>query len=98
MSNLQSLEPMKVFKYFEEISAIPHGSRNTKQISDYLVDFAKNHNLEYYQDELNNVVMIQEASEGFENAEPIIIQGHMDMVCETEGPSNIDSEKNGIEL
>ena len=98
MSVLENLEPNKVFKYFEEIAAIPHGSRNTKQISDYLVAFAEAHNLEHYQDNLNNVVIIQEASNGYENAEPVIIQGHMDMVCEKENGCNIDFEKDGLDL
>lgn len=93
-----NLQPQKVFQYFEEMAAIPHGSRNTKAISDYLVDFAKAHKLEYYQDSLNNVVMIQEASEGYEGADPIIIQGHMDMVCEKESDCNIDFEKEGLDL
>ena len=93
MSKLKNLQPENVFRYFEEISQIPHGSYNTKAISDYLVNFAKEHNLEHYQDELNNVVMIKEASAGYENAEPVIIQGHMDMVCEKEEGSEIDFEK-----
>lgn len=93
-----NLDSQKVFDYFEEISAIPHGSRNTKQISDYLVAFAKAHELEYYQDEANNVVMIQEATVGYENADPIIIQGHMDMVCEKESGYEIDFEKDGLAL
>ena len=98
MSKLENLQPQKVFQYFEEIAAIPHGSRNTKAISDYLVSFAKERNLEVYQDDLNNVIMIQEASLGYENAEPIIIQGHMDMVCEKESDSAIDFEKDGLSL
>lgn len=103
MGNLEELQKMnlesaKAFRYFEEIAAIPHGSRNTKQISDYLVDFAKKHELEYYQDEANNVVMIQEATKGYENADPIIIQGHMDMVCEKESGCGIDFEKDGLDL
>ena len=92
------LKPAEVFKYFEEMAAIPHGSRNTKAISDYLVDFAKKYHLQYYQDELNNVVMIKEATAGYEEAEPVIIQGHMDMVCEKEKDCNIDFEKDGLEL
>ena len=48
--NLPELESKKVFAYFEKLAEIPHGSRNTKQISDYLVSFAKEHELEYYQD------------------------------------------------
>ncbi len=85
MRVLQNLEPNKSFLFFfEEIAAIPHGSRNTKAISDYLVNFAKERNLEFYQDEYNNVVIIKEASAGYEKADPVIIQGHMDMVCEKE--------------
>lgn len=103
MSNLTelkglNLESQRVFDYFEEISAIPHGSRNTKQISDYLVAFAKEHELEHYQDEANNVVIIQEATAGYENAAPIIIQGHMDMVCEKENDCAINFEKDGLDL
>ena len=92
------LKPAEVFRYFEEMAAIPHGSRNTKAISDYLVAFAKKHNLEHYRDELNNVVIIKEATPGYENAEPIIIQGHMDMVCEKEKDCEIDFEKDGLDL
>lgn len=103
MSNLteiknMNLESQKVFDYFEEISAIPHGSRNTNQISDYLTAFAKAHDLEHYQDESNNVVIIQEASAGYESADPIIIQGHMDMVCERENDREIDFETEGLDL
>ncbi len=93
-----NLKPENVFYYFEQLAAIPHGSRNTKQISDYLVSFAKEQGLEYYQDEANNVVMIAEATKGYENAEPIIIQGHMDMVCEKENGYDIDFEKDGLKL
>jgi len=93
-----NLKPENVFYYFEQLAAIPHGSRNTKQISDYLVSFAKELGLEYYQDEANNVVMIQEATPGYENAEPVIIQGHMDMVCEKESGYDIDFEKEGLKL
>lgn len=103
MNNLEknnsfNLKPEKVFYYFEEISKIPHGSSNTKQISDYLVRFAKEHGLIWYQDEQNNVIMIQEASEGYEHADPVIIQGHMDMVCEKESGCDIDFEKDGLRL
>ena len=100
MSSLKeyNLQPANVFRYFEEISAIPHGSRNTKAISDYLVDFAKTHHLEHYQDEANNVIIIKEATEGYEQADPIIIQGHMDMVCEKESDCTIDFEKDGLDL
>ncbi len=93
-----NLQPERVFYYFEEMAAIPHGSRDTKRISDYLVAFAQKYHLEHYQDELNNVVIIKEATAGYENADPIIIQGHMDMVCEKENDCAIDFEKDGLDL
>lgn len=98
MSILEKVKQKNVFRYFEEFSQIPHGSYHTKQISDYLVNFAKEHGLEYYQDDINNVVMIKEASKGYEDAEPVIIQGHMDMVCEKEAGVAIDFEKDGLDL
>ena len=98
MRVLENLQPERVFYHFEEIAKIPHGSGNTKQISDYLVSFAKEHNLEHYQDEINNVIIIKEATAGYENADAVIIQGHMDMVCEKESDCNIDFEKDGLEL
>ena len=98
MRVLENLQPKRVFYYFEEIAKIPNGSGNTKQISDYLAGFAKEHNLEYYQDALNNIIIIKEATAGYEGADPVIIQGHMDMVCEKESGSAIDFEKDGLEL
>ena len=98
MRVLENLQPERVFYHFEEIAKIPHGSGNTKQISDYLVSFAKEHDLEHYQDEINNVIIIKEATEGYENADAVIIQGHMDMVCEKESDCSIDFEKDGLDL
>lgn len=98
MSTLENLQPSRVFYFFEKIAGIPHGSRNTKEISDYFVSFAKEHQLEYYQDDANNVVIIKEATAGYEQAEPIIIQGHMDMVCEKTDDCTIDFEKDGLDL
>lgn len=98
MSVLGELEPKKVFRYFEEICGIPHPSYKEKKISDYLVGFAKAHGLEYYQDDLYNVVMIAPATAGYENEEPVILQGHMDMVCEKEPGCEIDFENEGLTL
>lgn len=91
---LAGLEPASVFGYFEKICSIPHGSRNTKAISDYLVSFAQNHGIRYEQDDLNNVVMYQEGTCGYENHESVILQGHMDMVCEKDAdcPLNMDTD------
>ena len=95
---LAGLQPASVFKYFEQISAIPHGSRNTRAISDYLVDFAKSHGLRYVQDEANNVIMFQDGTCGYEDHAPVIIQGHMDMVCEKDADCPIDMNTQGLEL
>lgn len=88
MKVLENLQPASVFKYFEEITQIPHGSKNVEKISNYLVDFAKEHNLKYIQDESKNVIIFKDASEGYENADTVIIQGHMDMVAVKEADCN----------
>lgn len=95
---VEDLEPKEVFYYFNEISKIPRPSYKEKAISDYLVAFAKEHHLEYYQDDIYNVIMIKEATPGYENKEPIILQGHMDMVCEKTSDCKKDMEKEGLDL
>ncbi len=95
---LAGLKPEAVFGYFEEICAIPHGSRNTKRISDYLVAFAQEHDLRYIQDEANNVILFQEGTCGMEDHEPVILQGHMDMVCEKDADCPIDMATQGLDL
>lgn len=94
----EQLEPRKVFTFFEEICQIPHGSKNTKQISDYCAAFAKARGLNYIQDQSNNVIIFKDGSVGYEQAEPVIIQGHLDMVCEKENGVDIDFEKQGLDL
>ncbi|MBQ7067349.1 MAG: aminoacyl-histidine dipeptidase [Lachnospiraceae bacterium] len=78
---LEHLEPKVVFSYFEKICSIPHGSGNVQNISNYLVEFAKERNLEYIQDEVYNVIIKKPGTKGYEAKEPVIIQGHMDMVA-----------------
>lgn len=95
---LAGLEPAAVFGYFEEICAIPHGSRNTKMISDYLVGFAKAHNLTYHQDEMNNVILFSPGTCGMEDRPPVILQGHIDMVCEKEASCPIDMAAEGLDV
>lgn len=98
MRILENCEPKQVFYYFEEICKIPHGSGNTRQISDYLVNFAKDHGFDYVQDELNNVVIYKPATPGYENAPTVILQGHMDMVCEKRPDVEHDFTKDGLKL
>ncbi len=98
MAVLETCKPKRVFYYFEQIANIPHPSYHEEAISNYLVAFAKEHGLEYYQDELHNVIMIKEATPGYEDKEPIILQGHMDMVAEKEAGCEKDMEKEGLDL
>ncbi|MCI7594839.1 MAG: aminoacyl-histidine dipeptidase [Lachnospiraceae bacterium] len=98
MGILSSLSPREVFGFFEEICAIPHGSGNTKQISRYLAEFAKKRSLKYRQDELGNVIIWKKASQGYEDREPIMLQGHMDMVAVKKPQSTINMEKEGLRL
>ena len=95
---LENIEPKRVMYYFEEISKIPRPSYHEKAISDYLVGFAKEHGLEYYQDEIFNVIMIKPATAGYEDKPAIVIQGHMDMVCEKTSDCDKDMEKEGLDL
>jgi dipeptidase D len=96
--DINDIQPMEVFKYFREISAIPHGSGNVKQISDYLVAFAKEHGLKYRQDESFNVIIWKSATAGRESAPAVILQGHMDMVTVKTDDCTKDLEKDGLEL
>ncbi len=98
MKILHDLNPSSVFKYFEDICNIPHGSYNTKGLSDYCVDFAIEHNLEYVQDSLNNVIIYKQGSTGYEDAPILMIQGHLDMVCEKNEDVQHDFLNQPIEL
>ncbi|MBQ3252533.1 MAG: aminoacyl-histidine dipeptidase [Oscillospiraceae bacterium] len=95
---LAGLKPASVFAYFEKLCSIPHGSGNTKAISDYLVSFAKEQGIRYIQDELNNVIFFQEGTCGLENRAPVILQGHMDMVCEKDEDCPIDMQTQGLDV
>lgn len=98
MAVLTGLQPERVFHWFEELCRIPHGSGNTKAISDYLVRFARDRGLAVRQDEWNNVVIKKPASAGYEAAAPVLLQGHMDMVCEKEADCHKDMAAEGLEL
>ncbi len=95
---LAGLEPANVFGYFEKICSIPHGSRNTALIADYLVEFAKEHEIDYIRDEHNNVIFFQEGTCGMEDHDPVIIQGHSDMVCEKDADCPIDMATEGLDV
>ncbi|MDO4169077.1 MAG: aminoacyl-histidine dipeptidase [Lachnospiraceae bacterium] len=98
MGVLSNLEPNNVFKFFEDICSIPHGSTNVKQISDYLVRFAKERNLKCRQDEKYNVIIWKDGSKGYENSPAVILQGHMDMVAVKVDGCDKDMAKEGLDL
>lgn len=98
MGVLSELEPRSVFHFFEEITGIPHGSGNVGEISDYLVRFAKERGLFYIQDELKNVIIVKEASEGYEKEPAVILQGHMDMVAVHRPDYDIDMRTEGLKV
>lgn len=95
---LDGLKPERVFYYFEEITKIPHGSKNEKQISDYLYQLAKSKNWEVIQDEFLNIIIRKPATMGYENAPMVLLQGHMDMVCEKNEGTVHDFEKDPLKL
>lgn len=98
MGKLSHLHPQRVFHYFEEICGIPHGSGDTARISDYCVAFAKAHNLTYHQDTLGNVIIKKPATVGYESHPAVILQGHIDMVCEKAPDCPIDFATDGLDV
>ncbi len=98
MRKLQKLEPQKVFAFFEDLCAIPHGSGNTKEISDYCKNYAKKRGLFCIQDEHNNIIIKKDATEGYEDRPAVILQGHLDMVCEKDADCEINFETDGLDI
>lgn len=98
MAVLDQLEPKKMFHFFEEICQIPHGTFDIGRISDFLTDFAKKRNLEVIQDKTGNVVIKKPGTAGYENSAPVILQGHMDMVCDKRPESVHDFKKDPLKL
>ena len=95
---LENISPERVFHYFEAISAIPRGSGNTKAVSEFCVSFAKEHSLEYKRDAIGNVIIKKPAALKYEDHPPVILQGHLDMVCEKAKGVTHDFEKDGLTL
>lgn len=97
MGALTALQPQSVFKYFEEICGIPHGSGNVSALVDYCVTFAEARGLSWYRDAAENIVIRKPASVGYEHSETMILQGHTDMVCEKEPDLCFDFTKDPIQ-
>ena len=95
---ITGFEPASLFRFFEDISAIPRGSYHEKALSDFLVEFAKARGLWYHQDELHNVIIKKPASKGAESKPAVMLQGHIDMVCEKLAEVAHDFETDGLDL
>lgn len=95
---IQGFEPEALFRHFEEISAIPRSSGNERAVSDFLVRFARERGLEAHQDSVWNVVIKKAGSPGCEQCAPVMLQGHLDMVCEKNAAVNHDFDSEGIRL
>ena len=95
---IHGYKPEKLFRYFEDLSAIPHGSGNESAVADWLVAFAHERGLEVIRDAWNNVLIRLPASEGREGEEPMLLQGHTDMVCEKNNDTVHDFTKDPLKL
>ena len=98
MDSLQGLKPECIWKHFDEIRKIPHGSKNEVEIAKYVVQVAKDCKLEYLQDEVGNVVVKKGASVGYEKASATMLQAHLDMVCEKDKETEHDFMKDPLKL
>ncbi len=98
MGQLEGLKPKRVFDYFEEISAIPRGSGDREKISQYCLDFAEKNGLKAERDDAFNVIIYKDGTAGYENAKPVILQGHLDMVCQKTEDCSIDFLTDGLKL
>ncbi len=98
MSNLSHLTPKRVFEHFAALSRVPRGSGDRKRIADFVENFAITHNLRCVHDDAHNVIIYKDGSAGREAEAPVILQGHLDMVCQKTADSTVDFENDGIEL
>ncbi len=98
MSQVASLEPREVFSAFEALSRVPRGSGNMSGVADFCMDFAARNGLRAIRDESDNVIIFKDGTAGYESAEPIILQGHLDMVCQKTEECEIDFLRDGLEL
>ncbi|MCR5684797.1 MAG: aminoacyl-histidine dipeptidase [Lachnospiraceae bacterium] len=98
MGVLSGLEPAKVFEYFEKICSVPHGSGNTARISSLVCEMLNDMGVKHVQDASGNIIAFKPASSGYEGHEPVILQGHMDMVCAKDEGCTKDMSTEGLDL
>jgi dipeptidase D len=98
MPSIENLEPKLVWKHFDEIRKIPRCSKHEEKIREYIVNFAKKQGLKTKVDQIGNVVILKPATAGMQNKPTVILQGHMDMVCEKNSDVTFDFSKDPIQL
>ena len=98
MPKLEILNDKRVFHYFEEISSIHRGSGDMEAISRYCIAFADAHSLKHYTDDNKNVVIYKKGTKGYENSAPVILQGHLDIVCQKTEDCDIDFLTDGLDI
>ncbi len=98
MGVLDNIEPKEVFKHFEALSMVPRRTYADEKISAFCVDFARDHGLEYVQDAVGNVIIYKPGTPGYEDSEPVILQGHMDMVAAKTDDSDHDFDNDPLDL
>ncbi len=98
MSVVENLKPKLLWKQFDEIRKIPRCSKHEEKIREYVINFAKDHDLEYKTDDAGNIVIKKQASKGMEDKPTVVLQGHMDMVCEKNSDVDFDFSKDPIQL
>jgi dipeptidase D len=94
---LNTLQPASVWSYFREITLIPRPSKKEEKIIQYLISFAQKHGLHWQQDAIGNILIKKDATQGFENRKTLVLQSHVDMVCEKNSDKVFDFEKDPIE-
>ena len=98
MSEIAKLDKYSVFKYFEKISKIPRKSGDMERISNFLVEFAKDNDLDFIQERCKNVIIRKKATPGYEHIGTVLLQGHIDMVCEKTSNSNHNFDNDPLNL
>lgn len=98
LKQLKEKDYKNILFRFEQICGIPHGSYDTSKLADFLIEFAKERGLVNYRDEAGNVIIKKPAAKGYENVPAVILQGHMDMVCEKDSNASIDFTNDGLQL
>ncbi|MDA3819626.1 MAG: cytosol nonspecific dipeptidase, partial [Candidatus Delongbacteria bacterium] len=96
MGTLTHLEPAAVWKHFEDICQVPRPSKREDKIIRFMLDFAKKHNLEAKRDDIGNVLITKPATSGYENRKTVVLQSHIDMVCEKNKGVDIDFNNDAI--